>query len=89
MQMLAEANIMTNSFRLPWNEDGFESGIRIGTNELTRLDMKESEMCVIADLIAAILLKRQPIAEVKRKAQDLRLSYQTVNYCFNPAQISS
>ena len=43
------------------DEDGFESGIRIGTNELTRLDMKESEMCIIANLIAAVLLKKEPI----------------------------
>ena len=89
VQRLAEANIITNSFQLPWNDDGFESGIRIGTNELTRFNMKESEMCVIANLITAILFKKQPVAKIKRKTRDFRLYYQSVNYCFNSAQLNN
>ena len=46
-------------------------------------------MCIIADLMAAILLKKQRIAEIKRKVRELRLSYQSVNYCFNSAQLDS
>jgi glycine hydroxymethyltransferase len=81
--LLAEANIMTNSFQLPWNSDNFESGVRVGTNELTRLNMKEEDMKNIAQLIAAVLLKRMPIEVVRKRVVELRKNYQQVHYCFD------
>ena len=86
---LAKTNIITNSFQLPWNPNGFESGIRLGTSEITRLGMKESEMKVIAKLVADVIYKRRPINRIKKEIIDMRESYQKINYCFNNAQIKS
>ena len=84
--LLADANIMTNSFQLPWNTESFESGIRIGTNELTRLNMKESEMKFVAQLIAAVLLKKESIEVIRKKTIELRQNYQRVHYCFDAGE---
>lgn len=83
VQLLAEANIMTNSFQLPWNENDFESGIRIGTNEITRLGMKEEEMKIIATFIASVLLKKKTPKKVQKEVRAFRKFYQEVKYCFN------
>lgn len=82
VQFLAEANIMTNSFQLPWNENNFESGIRIGTNELTRLNMKENEMKFVAKLIADVILKRRKPTNVKKDIIELSKNFQKIIYCF-------
>lgn len=83
VRLLAEANIMTNSFQLPWNDSDFESGIRIGTNELTRLNMKEKEMKIIAKLMADVLLKRRSPSSVRRDVIEMREQYQKIEYCFS------
>lgn len=82
VKLLADANIMTNSFQLPWNENTFESGIRIGTNELTRLNMKEKEMKYVARLMADIILKRRKPSVVKKDVLLLRRKFQKVEYSF-------
>lgn len=79
--LLAEANIMTNSFQLPWNPDCFESGIRIGTNELTRLNMKEDDMIYVSKLIADVLLKRKSVGNVRYEIANFRKDFQTIGYC--------
>ncbi len=81
--LLADTNIITNSFQLPWNNDDFESGIRVGTNEITRLGMKTQEMKTLACLIADVLFKRRSIQKIKMQAIEFRKSYQKVNYCFD------
>jgi glycine hydroxymethyltransferase len=56
-QRLAAANIITNKNLLPKDrpEDwDFPSGLRIGTIEVTRLGMRETQMESIADLISRI-----------------------------------
>lgn len=83
VRLLAEANIMTNSFQLPWNVDAFESGIRIGTNELTRLNMKEQEMRYVAKLISDVILKRRKPYTVKKDVMMIRKYFQEIGYCFN------
>lgn len=82
VKLLAEANIMTNSFQLPWNDDNFESGIRIGTNELTRLNMKEREMKFVAKLMADVILERRKPTNVKRDVIELSKNFQKIIYCF-------
>src|ERR1700674_3747614 len=60
-QRLARANIITNKNLIPadkpedWDRPG---GLRMGTIEITRLGMGESEMETIADFIAHILIER-------------------------------
>lgn len=82
VELLAEANIMTNSFQLPWNRQTLETGIRVGTNELTRLNMKEVDMQFAAKLMADVLLKRQSTEKVRKEVLSMRSAFQIVHYCF-------
>lgn len=83
MRILEEVNIITNSFKLPWNSKNNATGIRIGTNELTRLGMKEEEMKIIAQFIADALFKRKPLEAIKKEVMNIRKSFQQIYYCFN------
>lgn len=82
---LAEANIITNKNLIPvdppqnWDRP---SGLRIGTTEVTRLGMKEGEMGLIADLIAAIVVECKAPREVRRQTIELRRSFRRLHYCF-------
>ena len=83
---LAEANIITNKNLIPtdtstdWHRPG---GLRIGTTEVTRFGMKESEMGLIADLITAVVVKREPTQEVRPRVIELRQSFRRLHYCFD------
>lgn len=86
MNLFEKANIIVNPFQLPWNNDSNPTGIRIGTNEITRLGMKEEEMRIIANFIASVLLKRQRPEKVQKEVKSFRESYQKIKYCFDSAQ---
>ena len=84
-QKLEQANIIVNKNLIPADrpEDwDFPGGIRIGTIEVTRLGMKEAEMAAIAELIARVIVRREPPDAVKQDALALRAGYQTLYYCF-------
>lgn len=86
MRLLEKANIIVNSFQLPWNHENNPTGIRIGTNEITRLGMKEKEMRIVAKLIASVLLRRKKSESIRKEVIQIRHAYQTVHYCFNSFQ---
>jgi glycine hydroxymethyltransferase len=65
------------------NKPDFPSGLRLGSQELTRLGMKESEMDEIADFIKRIIIKDESPEKVKKDVIDLRRNYQRVCYCFD------
>lgn len=82
---LAEANIVTNKNLIPG--DGPEdwdrpSGLRIGTIEVTRLGLNESDMEAIADFMARVLIKGESTESVGRDVVDFRLPKQDFYYCF-------
>jgi glycine hydroxymethyltransferase len=54
----------------------------MGTIEVTRLGMGESEMTAVAELIARIVVRGEDPAAVKRDALALRAGFQTLHYCF-------
>jgi glycine hydroxymethyltransferase len=84
-QRLARANIITNKNLIPddrpedWNHPG---GLRLGTIEVTRLGMGESQMTTIADFIARILVERAEPEAVRDEVIAFRQPYQTLYYCF-------
>jgi glycine hydroxymethyltransferase len=84
-QRLARANIITNKNLIPtdrpegWNHPG---GLRIGTIEVTRLGMGETQMETIADFIARILVERAEPEVVRDEVIAFRQPYQTLYYCF-------
>jgi glycine hydroxymethyltransferase len=85
-QQLARANIITNKNLIPadkpedWDHPG---GLRIGTTEITRLGMHETEMETIADFMARLLIEKAAPEEIVDDVIAFRQSYQTLYYCFD------
>jgi glycine hydroxymethyltransferase len=57
-------------------------GIRLGTSEITRLGMKESEMPEIAEFIKRVVIDRENVEKVKQDVAEFRKNFQKVHYCF-------
>jgi len=85
-ETLEKANIITNKNLLPWdpveNSDN-PSGMRLGTQEMTRVGMKESEMEYIAELFKKVIIDKKDPEEVKKEVSEFREDYQEVHYGFN------
>lgn len=80
---LERANIILNKNLLPWDSDPVKpSGIRIGSQEITRLGMKEREMDAIAELIARVVVKGETPEKVKEEVVQFKRAYTKVHYCF-------
>jgi glycine hydroxymethyltransferase len=80
---LESANIILNKNLLPWDSDPVKPcGIRIGSQELTRLGMKEKEMSDVAELISRVVVKGEVPEEVKRDVVALKRQFTKVHYCF-------
>lgn len=84
---LEKANIIINRNLLPWDiKEGrhfmHPGGIRLGTSEITRLGMKESEMEEIAEFIKRVIIDKEAAEEVKNDVRSFRKDYQKVHYCF-------
>jgi glycine hydroxymethyltransferase len=84
-QRLARANIITNKNLIPgdqaadWDRPG---GLRLGTTEVTRFGMRETQMETIADFIARVLVEGAVPEEIMEEVVAFREPYQTVYYCF-------
>jgi glycine hydroxymethyltransferase len=84
--LLGRANIVTNKNLLPsdtpqdWDRP---SGLRLGTIEVTRYGMRESEMDTIADFMAHLLVEKQSPDAVVEDVIEFRQAYQTLFYNFD------
>ena len=79
---LEKNNIILNKNLLPWddvNRSDNPSGIRIGTQELTRRGLKESHMVEVAEFIKKVVIDDK---DVKSEVSDFICPYDTVNYAF-------
>ncbi len=83
MRLLQKVNIIVNPFQLPWNTKVNQTGIRIGTNEVTRLGMKEKELKIIAKFISDALYTRKSLKKIRKEVIEFRKQYQSIYYCFN------
>lgn len=80
---LEQAGIVTNMNTIPGDTDPLNpSGLRLGTPELTRIGMKESEMEEVATFYERILLKNEKPAKVKADIKTFREDYQELHYCY-------
>ena len=84
---LEEAGIILNRNLLPWDirmGRHFQApgGIRLGTSEVTRLGMKESEMEEIAEFIKRVVIDGEDPKKVAQDVAEFRADYQKVHYAF-------
>ncbi len=89
-ETLEKANIIINRNLLPWDiREGrhfmHPGGIRLGTSEITRLGMRESEMGEIAEFIKRVIVDKEDPRSVKEAVAEFRKNYQRVHYCFEDA----
>jgi len=85
---LEAANIIVNRNLLPYDKKmgrdyKAPGGIRIGTQELTHLGMKKSEMIEIAELMKSIIVDGVNPRDVAPRVSELRAPFQKVQYCFS------
>lgn len=57
-------------------------GVRLGSQEITRLGMKESEMEEVAGLICALLIDKESPKKVKIRVHKLIDRFQELKFCF-------
>ena len=84
-ETLEKANIIINKNLLPWDDvhhPDNPSGIRLGTQELTRLGMRESEMQEIANFFKKLILDREKVNKVKEEVIELRKEFKEIKFCF-------
>jgi len=83
---LEECNVICNKMALPTDSphDATRnpSGIRLGTQELTRWGMKESEMKVIATIFKRALVEKHDPSEIKKDVIELKRNFNKIFYCF-------
>ena len=85
-QKLEDANIICNKNMLPWDESSVRpSGLRLGSQEMTRLGMRESEMKEVASFIARVCKGEDP-AKVKEDVREFKKGFSTIQYCFNAGE---
>ena len=85
-QWLEDANIICNKNMLPRDTSAVRpSGLRFGAQEMTRLGMKESEMKVVAELIARVVKGEDP-AKVKEDVKDFKKDFEDIKFCFNEGE---
>ena len=85
---LEKANIIVNRQLIPGDLKAnrhymHPGGIRLGTSEITRLGMKESEMKEIASMIKDVVIDKKEPGEMKGKIAEFRKEFQKTQYCFD------
>jgi glycine hydroxymethyltransferase len=84
---LESANIITNKNMLPGDTSSVKpSGIRLGTQEMTRLGMRESEMKEVAQLIYRVVVKKENPEHVKNDVKALKKNFTKIRYCLNEGE---
>jgi len=82
-KILADAGIVTNMNTIPGDKDPLNpSGLRLGTPELTRLGMNETEMDEVAGFFEQALIKKVNTNKIKGEVKEFRKDYQVLHYCF-------
>ena len=85
---LEKANIIVNRQLVPGDLKAKRhymnpGGIRLGSSEVTRLGMKESDMRQIASLIKNVVIDNKDAKEVANDVLELRKNFQKTQYCFD------
>ena len=84
-EYLEQCGIVLNKNLLPWDDNKRSqdpSGIRIGTQEITRIGFKESDVKELAAIMSWAIKEMPDPAKVKEKVRDLKSGFGKVQYCF-------
>ncbi len=87
-EKLEKSNIIVTKSALPWDKtkslySGYISGLRFGTQEITRVGMEEREMDEIADYCKRILLKKDNPSKISKEISQFCKKFQKIHYCFD------
>jgi len=85
---LEKANIIVNRQLIPGDIKAKRNymqpgGIRLGSSEITRLGMKESEMQQIASFIKQIVIDKKDANGIANEVIEFRKNYQKTEFCFD------
>jgi len=86
-RLLEDANIILNRNLLPWDiREGRHytnpGGIRLGTQEITRLGMGKSDMEIIAEFFKALIIDGKKPESVRQEVIEFRKDFKRVHYGF-------
>ena len=85
---LEKANIIVNRQLIPGDLKAgrhymHPGGIRLGTSEITRLGMKESEMKEIASLLKQVVVDKKNAGEIAAHVKEFKTDFKKTQYCFD------
>ncbi len=85
---LEKANIIVNRQLIPGDLKAnrhymHPGGIRLGTSEITRLGMKESEMKEIASLMKQVIVDKKDAGEIASHVKEFKTDFKKTQYCFD------
>jgi glycine hydroxymethyltransferase len=84
---LEAAHVICNKNMMPGDKSPINpSGLRFGSQELTRLGMKENDMDTVAEVIKKVVIDKVEPAKVAGEVAELRKQFNTVHYCFRPGE---
>jgi glycine hydroxymethyltransferase len=82
-QALEDANVITNMNMLPGDTSALHpSGLRLGSQEMTRIGMRERDMGDVADFLVRVVVKKEKPSDVKRSVAEWRRGFQGIHYCY-------
>lgn len=81
MRMLEEANIIVSRCPIPDFDGNEDTGLRLGTNEMTRMGMKEDEMKLVAKFITDALFSRRNLDDIAKEVYEFREGFQEQKFC--------
>ncbi len=91
VRKLESANILSTSIPIPKDHPHHleePSGLRLGTNEVTRFGMGSDEMTIIANLISRALIDKEEAGSIRREVSSLKKAFPDLKYVLEPQHIA-
>ncbi len=83
-QLMEDSNMICNMNMLPRDDKPKNpSGIRLGTQEMTRIGMKESHMSEVAEFIKRVAIDKENTDKIKADVITFKADFQVMHYCFH------
>ncbi|MHB8361728.1 MAG: serine hydroxymethyltransferase, partial [Thermoplasmataceae archaeon] len=84
-ELLERCHIVLNKNLLPWDNNKKSqdpSGIRIGTQEITRIGFTKSDVKEIANLIFRAVVKKEDSQKIINEVIELKRNHEKIMYCY-------